>query len=282
MSKTPLSAERVAAFLDGRLSAEERTDVLAQLATDPDWREIAADAAAARADVQGTVGDEVAPRRAVGTRWGPWIALAAAAVVTVVVLGRRDSATVVNGRSVPIAPVQALALGVSPDGARALASERWRVVRAGTNEIDDLARAVRLGALSVDALLDRDGQGSEARAEMVELLEPLNGAVARRMLADARDSASVVMALSAARALVLNDAYDVGVWLQLLRAGSESARTATGMTALLRGVVEAKQLSPERAAELAALVRRVESLAPSQSQQTVRDLATTVLALLAS
>jgi len=304
VSTPPLSAERVAAFLDGRLSAEERAVVLAQLAADPDWREIAVDAAAVRDEVQGSVGDGVAlrlgmpstqatdaepgsirlleERRTAGTRWMPWVALAAAACVTIFVLSRSEDTAIVNDYGARVAPVQALALGVSPDDARALTRERWRVVRAGTSSMDDVARAVRLGALSVDALLDREGQGAEARAEMVELLAPLNGAVARKLLTDARDSASLVPAFDAARGLVSQDAFDVGVWLELLRAGSESAPTAPGMIALLRRVADAKQLSPERAAELAALVRRLENEHRVGESAIESTAAGDVLAILAS
>jgi len=148
--------------------------------------------------------------------------------------------------------------------------------------MDDVARAVRLGALSVDALLDREGQGAEARAEMVELLAPLNGAVARKLLTDARDSASLVPAFDAARGLVSQDAFDVGVWLELLRAGSDTAPTAPGMIALLRRVADAKQLSPERAAELAALVRRLENEHRVGESAIESTAAGDVLAILAS
>lgn len=288
MNEPPLTAERVAAFLDGRMSGEERLAVLAQLAADPEWRDIAIDAAAVRDEVEGSahVGEKVplpfASRRSAATRWMPWLALAAAACVAVFVLVRRDDAAAVPASDAPVAPVQALALSVSDEAARALTRERWQVVRAETVRIDDVARAVRLGALSVDALLDLAGEGADARAEMVELLEPLNGAVARKLLSEARDSAALVDALDAARGLVAHEAFDVGVWLELLRAGSEAARTAPDMHALLRRVADAKQLSPEQAAELADRIRRLESNIRSEDQAAIRELASAVLTKLAS
>jgi hypothetical protein len=282
-----LSAERIAAFLDGRLSAEEREVVLAQLAADPEWREVAIDAAAVREDVGDVNGNSARPslsvsRPATATKWLPWVAVAAAACVTVFVIMRGDG-PVADGESVAlVAPVQALAMTVTPEDASGLTRERWPVVRAGAATIDHTTRAVRLGALSVDALLDRAGQGAEAREQMVELLQPLNAAVVRRLITEARDSASFVMAFDAARQVVSADAFDVGVWLELLRAGSESARGATGMIERLRRVVAAKQLSPEQAAELTAHVRRLEEQLRSSAGNQLQESATVVLQVLAS
>jgi len=68
----------------------------------------------------------------------------------------------------------------------------------------------------------------------------------------------------------------------LLRAGSESTPTAPGMIALLRRVADAKQLSPERAAELAALVRRLEKEHRVGESAIESTAAGDVLAILAS
>lgn len=304
MSDSSLNAERVAAFLDGRLSTEERAIVLAQLAADPDWREVAIDAAAISQDVNEADGNVESPslnlstdagadgssltvgrrdsRRSATRTWAPWVALAAAASITVFALVRRDDTVVVETLPAPVAPVQALAMTVASEDVRDLMRERWRVVRAGAGTLDETTRSVRLGALSVDALLDREGQGAEARAEMVDLLQPLNAAVARALVNDARDSASFVVAFGSVRQLVLADAYDVGVWLELLRAGSESARSAPGTIERLLRVVEAKELSPERAAELTARVRRLEEALRAEDMLPVSLVARDVLGILAS
>ncbi len=280
MSEPALDAERIAAFLDGRLPESEREVVMAQLAASPEWQEIAVDAAALR-----TANDAVAPARAgralrFGNNRGMLLAAAASIAVfaTLWSAGKSD----VGADSPAITPLHAVTLVIASHDLSALSSERWVVVRSGNNEVDETARAVRLGVLSVDAVLDRAGDGAGAREEMLVLMRPLNASVASQLVLSARDSASYDGAFTSVRALVSSDAFDVGVWLELLRAGSSTAQANTDMIAALQRVLQTKQLSPERAEELTAHIRRLSDVLPTGELVNARAAATDVLKILAS
>ncbi len=280
MAESPLNAEQVAAFLDGRLSDAERAVVLAQLAESPEWQDIVVDAAAVR-DTNALI----TPARATSAprfRFKRGLLLAAAAGFVVFVTLWNKGRAGVNGESPAVTPTNALALAVADGTLRELSTDRWSVVRSASNDVDELARAVRLGALSVDAVLDRTGAGAVAREEMLVLLQELNASAARQLVASARDSASFDVAFASVRALVNTDAYDAGVWLELLRAGSVAARENTNMIQVLQSVARTKQLSPERATELSARIRRLEDVLPSAEPSRVREAATDVMKILAS
>jgi hypothetical protein len=231
----PLDAERVAAFIDGRLDVESRAAVAAQLAADPEWRELLADAAAV-AEAAGSPKQD-APQltvaratpttsdtRVVGTgaRGVPravWVvsALAAAALVVVVLRPRAGS---VGYRSAAwvIDPGAAVAVGSEPSDS-AMLGQRWTVMRAGSIELSVRAQGVRLGVLAVDAMsalrLNPDSLAS-VRAQMLVLLEATRGSgPVAGVLRSASDSATLSDALHSIRGLVDSAAFDTGVWLQL-------------------------------------------------------------------
>ncbi len=296
MTDRPLDAERVAALLDGRLSTRERAQVLAQMAAHPDWREVAADAAAVLGDE--ALGDEtpsergplsgpslgdaaggaspVVPNVAPHTtsrRLGPWLGLAAAASLGVFVLMRDGTP---GGRAdAPWSPARATSVVLAPDERAQLVQDRWIVVRAGTQVLNADAVAVRLGALSVDAYLDREGGGAEAIDEMRSLLETVDGsAAASRLLEAASDSASRGAAFAVVRGLVPTDAYDAGVWLELRRAGVPG--DAEGLSVVAR-VVERRGAQEADAAELRGTMETLEAQVRRGDARGVRDAATAVL-----
>jgi hypothetical protein len=351
MSERPLTAERVAALLDGRLEGAERELVLAQAAADPEWREVLGEAGAAMEEVDAVVvGDVTAPvrdvrpaatvvkRKTTGRNVLPWVGLAAAAVIGFVVVMRGDGWQLSTGRptvgdSVLIRPPEVLALPASPlpptdssvpsmigdsvlirppgvltapasslppaassvpsmiatsrpepgtameiamapEVLESLQRDRWSVQRAGRDELSTTARSVRLGVYAVDAMLDRGGGGAEARAAMMELLEPVAGAsVATALLRAASDSASNARAFEAVRALVDQDGFDVGVWLELVRAGNEPG--VYGRAALRRVVaaeVARGRLMSEEAVRVMSFVDRETHVGGVEAQLLLRLL----------
>jgi hypothetical protein len=299
MGERPLTAERVAALLDGRLEGVERELVLAQVAADPEWREVLGEAGAAMEEIEMVAADHakapvrdvrsaatVPVRKTVGKTVLPWVGLAAAAVVGFVMVMRGDGWQVSVGRptvgdsvlirppevvtvpasslppadsSVPSTiassrpdPGAAMEIAMEPEALEALQRDRWSVQRAARDELSTTARSVRLGVYAVDAMLDRRGGGAEARAAMMELLEPVAGAsVATALLRAASDSASNARAFEAVRALVDQDVFDVGVWLELVRAdGSTVPPIGPALTRVVDAEVARGRLTREAAARV--------------------------------
>lgn len=294
MIERPLDPERLAAFLDDRMSAEDRAQLLAQLAQDADAREILADASAVLADFPvGVAGaertarvEQASPGRAAppARRVWPLLTLAAAACVAVITLVRRpDGPRMDRTPAMIVSPASATTLALSSDARDALGRARWSVVRGSAVPMSSTARGVRLGALAVDAFLDRETLGADARSEMAELLAPIAGAgPARRLLAEAQDSAALVRAVNAARALVSADAFDSGVWLELLRADTPAARTAPGAITVLQRTLDASDLDVDRAEQARQHVAQLRERLADGAPGTLRAPADALLALLAS
>jgi hypothetical protein len=286
MADHPLDPERLAALLDDRLSAEDRAALLALLAQDSAAREILADASAVLdevADRTATVPERPLARPATRRCW-PVLVLAAAASVAVVTM--RQRATVARdaiASTALVSPAAVTTLALAPEARDALVRARWSVVRGSAAPLSSTARAVRLGALAVDAFLDRETIGGDARAEMATLLEPIaGGGPARRLLAEAQDSASMATAVNAARALVSADAFDVGVWLELLRADAPAARTASVAITVLQRTLDTADLAPDRAALAREQVMQLRERLAGEASGSLRAPADALLALLAS
>ncbi len=266
----PLNDERVAALLDGRLAGAERDAVLAQLAADPEWRQVLIDAAIVIDDVSsgretgGTnlgVADAAVTRAAarqvlpiargavpasasMTRRLIPLAALAAAAAIGFLVLNGRDRPESVPQITDGIDAGAAYTVALAPEALAALQRDRWSVQRAASDSVSAIGRAVRLGVWAVDAGLDRAGGGQEAREAMVALLAPVPGAgAATAMLRATKDSASSAQAFAAVRALVDPEAFDVGVALELVRSGS--SRDVRGAGNQLRSISRRTEFTRE-------------------------------------
>jgi hypothetical protein len=301
----PLDAEHLAAFIDGRLPPEQQAELIAALAHNPVARELLADATAALAEFDArstaaarTASVDTAPReplvRGAGradtspntmhrppqrtARWG-WLSavgVTVAASVALIVLVRRPDA------SDALAPAVATQLTVPPDDRGALANNRWTVVRSNTMTLAPAARAVRLGVLAVDAFLDRETAGADAREEMSALLEPVTGAgPARSLLANASDSITLAQATQATRSIVNTDAFDAGVALELLRAGGNQAGTSAPRLEVVARALEASSLTADRANEGRALLSQLRDHIVAGDAAGIRTSANTLLALLA-
>jgi len=238
MSERPLDAERVAALLDGRLSASERELVLAQIAADPEWREVLADAASAVAvpagvDVslamplpalQGAPRDALDEARRAATtmttdrrtvRWAP--IMLAASVILAVALGTWRFTTRTASPFLPTENPITVALEEATDLTRdqVTLDSRWPRVRALTEVLTARAIGVRVGAMSVDMLARSQPKDSATlsgvREELVTTLQlvPGSGPIVSG-IQNAATNVELEQALRSRRLLVDSVAFDAG------------------------------------------------------------------------
>lgn len=292
----PLDAERVAAFLDGQLDGAEREAVLAQLATDPDWREVLVEVRALEALEAGASPPEASASATMTTvpalhttpngnertrgvpdparRQWPWWGLAAAAAIALVVWRNERGTDDTTQQMASLDAGAAYAMTLPQADLDALQRNRWPVQRAQTDSLSSIGRAVRLGAWAVDLGLNRT-KGQEEREAMEALLGPVPGAgAAIALLRIAHDSASHAQAIAAVRAIVMDDAFLAGVGLELLRAGaSRDVEAVHGQLVSLRS----RGAEPQ---QIEAASQALKAAAPSNAE-AVRRAASRALELVA-
>ncbi len=287
MSERPLDAERVAALIDGRLSPEERERVLAQLADDPDWRDVLIDVSELRSEPSASDAltplstTPLSPTRARsngGTlrRIAPWAALATAAAVAVIVLGTGEAPR----DEIVLSSVgqEAQRLSLTSDELVALTENRWRVVRSGAESLSPIARAVRLGALAADAMLEVGRTEIGAREGMAQLLQQVEGAgPVISVLRAPADSLALQRTLVAVRALVDTQAFDAGMCLQMFRAGSIHAACGEQAVESIRQVAARTTQSPDRSAALQLALQELADAVRSGDAVRATQAATSVL-----
>lgn len=226
--KPELDAERIAALIDGRLSGDERADVLRALDADSDAFAIYADALAVQSDTAAESTPHSARVRSVGWRSPRSLLvagalLAAAAAAFILILPRGDRATF-NELLQTIPPTTRRALPSAPE---------WDVARgqdatAGTAA----AQAIRIGAQFADLwMLARANDTATSTAarrlsRSVSSASPLAAPVSAALdrVAAARDSAALFAALNQAteEAGAVLDAASLrlGAWLDAARAAA--------------------------------------------------------------
>lgn len=277
MADSPLDSERIAALLDGRLRDPERARVLALLAADPDWCDIAIDAASAVDDTAGTAetptADESSPKvraPAKQRRARLWLGLVAAASIGVTILTRDIG---LAGSELPaFSPALATSLVLTSAERVILTQDRWNQVRAGAADLSPGARSVRLGALSVDLFLSGDDDATDVRREMRDLLASVDGAAAvSRLLDAASDSAQLDASLASVRALALRDSYDAGVWLELHRVGARADVRPDAIVTLLRRAADGLPRTPDEEADIDARIRALEEALHRQDLAAERE-----------
>lgn len=169
MTESRVDAERLAALLDGRLSARERAELLAEVASSDEAYDALVDAMIVLPELSDAhaPGDRVSDAlraRDAGTGWrlrsSRWLALAAAVVVLALLpwlwRARRSSTEVDAARFVAL-------LYASPAGLPdAWNSGPWTSTRGASDPLTRATRAVRLGAHLVD--LDLAARTGDARA----------------------------------------------------------------------------------------------------------------------
>jgi hypothetical protein len=222
VAERPLDAERVAALLDGRLAASERVAVLAQIAADPEWRSILADAAAVN---EGTVEANRVPRASTRPTARPSgyriaaIVMGLAAVVALTVRFGTGSERVAAGARDPVLAV--LDDSLAPPLPDDVLSERWSTFRGNESSPSEVV-SVRLGALSVDAawlIATADARITQVRAELRGELATLagSGPVAELVDRSLRVGGQPRDVLVALRAIADSDAFSAGAWLEQRR-----------------------------------------------------------------
>lgn len=221
-----LDSERLAAFLEGRLSPADAAAVQKEIAS------LSEADLAALADVAALLDEEeeedssivaIPLRKAPSaTRW-VWTGLAAAAVVAAVYLGATRRPPTATSDMVALAPEvpAAVTLGDSPP---------WSVVRGGPSTSHGAA-AVRLGITGFDLAVARQ-RGDSSVTAMVsarftnELLAVEGAAPMVQAFQAARDGAAVDSAVRKTREFIGASRFDAGMCLEALRLGAEARSAA--------------------------------------------------------
>jgi hypothetical protein len=176
-----LDLELISAFIDGRLSGDERQRALRMLAESEAAFEVYSDAMRTRADVSEAEVVPIDVMRSRRTRlpWRTIGSVAAAAMVVVAVLptyrARRDRAVMDATSAELVRPMTGSTavrtlLANAPDG------RGWSVTRGGSDRLLDSTIVFRLGVRAVDlqlALAQRDTLRADRMAR--EILASLNG-----------------------------------------------------------------------------------------------------------
>jgi hypothetical protein len=179
-----LDLELISAFIDGRLSGDERQRALRMLAESEAAFEVYSDAMRARADVSEgeVVPIDVMRSRRARLPWRTIGSVAAAAMVVVAVLptyrARRDRA-VMDATSAELVRPLTGSTAVRTLMADASDGRGWSVTRGGSDRLVDSTIAFRLGVRAVDLQLAL-AQSDTLRADRMarEILESLNAVVA--------------------------------------------------------------------------------------------------------
>lgn len=287
-------AEQVAALIDGRLSVEARTALLARLSGDPEWRDVLVVAAelvdrtSQSMVASSAVSDTVPARREDGAegltmlplvprlrRWR-WTMAAAAVMVGVAGLSywTHSQMSIATQPALTLAMVEPPAMIVASGDDRIVspALSHWTRVRAATRELPPRALAVRLGALSSVALqAARAGDDAGLRAHREDMRALLAQLAGSSPFAAALDSTQSVQALfdlfQKVRMLVDGRAFDAGAMLALAHVRTDIA--SDRLTALLATDSAA---DPEVARYLVRLHERGAINAPTPSVNTVATL----------
>jgi hypothetical protein len=251
VSPRPIDPERIAALIDGRLNAADRTALLAELEASPEAFEIYNDAVAAlREGVTETapgIPAGASPSRRM-PRWfrtyAPVTALAAALAIAVALPLMRRA-----GRSGLEEP-RALAALVEPTGDATTIWQRtpWNESRGSAEALSARARGVRIGAFIVDLEVlarARDTSATRIALQIASLLDAIPaGAVAasayRSLASQGMGSASAEAlgsAASFAEQVAGVSAVRVGAWIEAARMAA-AQRNASFFQSMKREDVE--------------------------------------------
>ena len=240
VSPRPIDPERLAALIDGRLNADERTALLAELEASPEAFEIYNDAVAAlrEGDTASAASITTAtPPARRAPRWlrayAPAMALAAVLVIAVALPMMR------RGGSSGLEEPRAVAALVGPAGDATTIWQRtpWNESRGPAEALSARARGVRIGARIVDLELlarARDTSTTRIALQLAALLEaiPAGGvaASAYRSLAAQGDVSPSGDALGSAASFAERVAgvlpVRVGAWIEAARIAAAQRNAA--------------------------------------------------------
>lgn len=295
MTNERVDDETMAAFLDGSLSASERERVLRILSESPEAYEDFVETASVVTAVRDAAPTHLIVSRAPGHRRAVTRAavslLAAASIVGVVVLARRDASVD------PITMARSLALSQETGAGildRSLGAgwdqPAWSTLRGATDAAAGRGLAARLGVRTVQLEVAATARDSvthrRAAASLVELLASVEGSgpVADRVTGAFAESVTDRAALQAQlRRLSGGEvAFDFGAWLEVLQLtarASAAGRASPDVGELiepLRRVVERMRGGSDSAtwgpaiAPLDPLLDRSRRSAPSTAELRAR------------
>ena len=225
MTRRDVDAERLALLLEGKLSADDRAKLVAELEQSPELREAFADAAA--------VLDEVAPNVKADAK--PVIPIRSAPSRRQRFTGFAIAAGLVLALAVPVTrwvrrsndfpePSAVVAMLASSAVSRPLTAEPWRELRGAGQALPVQARAVRIGALIADlevASIQHDTGADRIAARIGSLAnEYPGGSVAGdtyRALTSASDASTRGEARRTMETLVGSRELRLGAWLETAR-----------------------------------------------------------------
>ena len=236
----PLDAEVVAALLDGKLSGAERDSVLAQIAQDPEWREVLAMAAGSmgegsasgastptllRDSAQPDVTEARTQPSATVTRFTGWPVALAAGLVLCLGVGywytqQRTKSDVRSLLTVAAVETQSATLDTAGF------ATRWPRFRSTTVVPGRRPASVRMGVLAVDMLWAMNHANAELRSalqqEFVQYLGAFSGsAQAKSDVVGATSIGMLQQALQGARAMSDSVAFDLGVAIETAKLAFE-------------------------------------------------------------
>ena len=189
-SAPPIDPERIAALIDGRLNADQRAALLAELDASPEAFEAYSDAVAALRDIDGdrpaSIGGGTPPSGRVSRpfrSYAPTIALAAVILIAVALpLARSARGPRLDEPRTLAALLQPTSSGVTTP---------WSELRGSGDALSPRARGVRIGARIVDLeLLARSRDTSAARVAL-QVAALLDGIPAGSLAASAYRSLAV-------------------------------------------------------------------------------------------
>jgi hypothetical protein len=272
-SSVPVTArtidpERLALFVEGRLDAAERDEVLAALDQSPELREIYADVIAATGELDtGTtpaVRDVSRATRTVTRTSFAWMALAAGLVIAATTLVWRAQ------RRAPLAQPSVLVAQLAmANAAQTTPPDAWGLTRGGTTAVALQGRGLRVGAAIADLELltaAGDSTAPQAAQRVATLLQELpagfvGGAPYARLANQGRLTMEQLQpAADSAELFVDSRELRVGAWLELVRVAAlrgDSAFLASPATR--SGLTEIDRLAP-RFAHSDAVARLAQSL----------------------
>jgi len=271
-----LDAERLAALLDGKLDAMDRSELLRRVADSDDAIEVLADATAVLGDAGDEQGDIVARPLERTQRWfrhpGVWMALAAAVALLAIVPSLWHRAHADTGSPLQFASAVTLA---TTSNIEAWPDSAWPASRGSDTPLSEGARAWRIGVRITDlALATRvsDTSAATLASDVATLVEPLPasgpvvalyGEISRAAGSHASSGALQLDAATAAGKLAGTGIVSAGAWAEAARIAAAQRDTAffrdPASRAAATKVAQAEWTPPTVRAEAVRVVREMDS-----------------------
>jgi len=290
-SAPPIDPERIAALIDGRLNADQRAALLAELDASPEAFEAYSDAVAALRDIDGdrpaSIGGGTPPSGQVSRpfrSYAPTIALAAVILIAVALpLARSARSPQLDEPRTLAALLQPTSNSVTPP---------WSELRGSGDALSPRARGVRIGARIVDLELLARSRDTSATRVALQVAALLDGIPAGSLAASAYRSLAVTgtgtgtpspAALGGAASFAEQVAGDAevraGAWIEAARVAAvqrnESFFQPSRTRDAERGISSLENLPASARAALAELSRLL--AAPPRDWPAIENALTALL-----